>query len=340
MGILEKGNRKMEYDKIIGMYDQPWRRYHTKSHLRSMRELYNYSLYRDRLNETIFHLACDFHDCVYEPFAKDNEEKSNEVWLKYAKDNGIDGKTVEKVSMLILSTKHPERCSTDEEIAFRNIDWNDMGVVHEIDEYYSAWLTEYEEGIFREFQKVPIEEYVKGRMEFLKSSVALKLMTKEVADYLKPLVVRKRRVGIYAGSFFPFHVGHLNILRKAENVFDKVIVAQGVNRDKTYKGNFGNLADVLKHHEIEMYSGQLVDYVNSKRSEYCEPVLVRGLRNGYDLNQETNLIRFVNEQADARGIERIPIVYISCDKEFEHISSSAIRTLDPCDATRYIPNAQ
>lgn len=70
------------------------------------------------------------------------------------------------------------------------------------------------------------------------------------------------------------------------------------------------------------------------------PFQKRGLRNGYDLNQETNLIRFVDEQADAREIRRIPIVYISCDKEFEHVSSSAIRTLEPSDAERYVPDAQ
>ena len=330
----------MEYNEIMKMYEQPWRRYHTKKHLRSMRELYNYSLYRDRLNETIFHLACDFHDCVYEPFAKDNEEKSNEVWLKYAKDNGIDGKTVERVSRLILSTKHPEDCKTEEEIVFRNIDWNDMGVVHEIDEYYSAWLTEYEDGIFREFQKVPVDDYVRGRVDFIKRSVALKLMTKEVAQYLLPLVNRKKTVGIYAGSFNPFHVGHLNILKKAEQMFDKVIVARGVNPEKKGNKDYGDVADFLPHHQVDKYDCQLVDYVNSKRSEYVEPVLVRGLRNGYDLNQEVNLISFVNAQADDRGIERVPIMYIHCDKEYEHVSSSAVRMLEENDAKRYIPEIQ
>ena len=40
------------------------------------------------------------------------------------------------------------------------------------------------------------------------------------------------RLGIYAGSFNPFHKGHYNILCKAEKIFDRVIIARGINPDK------------------------------------------------------------------------------------------------------------
>ena len=165
------------------------------------------------------------------------------------------------------------------------------------------------------------------------------MMTDEVYNYLKAIVRRRKKVGIYAGSFFPFHLGHLNILRKAEKMFDKVIVAVGLNPQKEYKGNYHNVPNILPHHQVDYYAGQLVEYVNSKRDE-CDPVLIRGLRDGYDLAQEINLARFLDEQAVARRIERIPITYISSDREFEHISSSAIRSLMPEDAKRYIPERQ
>lgn len=325
-----------ELKQLMKMYEQPWRHHHTWRHVDEMREAF-----LKRVNKSfdmnVFDYAIIFHDCVYEPLASDNEEKSNEKWKEYAGHCLFNKDFTNAVSNLILSTKHPEKCSTREEIAFRNLDWHDMGVVHDINDKYARWLEEYERNIFREFQKVSVEEYVKGRGRFLLDSVKKGLMTEEVAQYLLPLVNRKKTVGIYAGSFNPFHVGHLNILKKAEQMFDKVIVARGVNPEKKDNKIYGDVADFLSHHQVDKYDCQLVDYVNSKRSEYVQPVLIRGLRNGYDLNQEVNLISFVNAQADDRGIERVPIMYIHCDKEYEHVSSSAVRMLEENDAKRYIP---
>ena len=323
------------------MYDQPWRRHHTWRHIEEMREMFLEHVPKS-FDMNVFDCAIAFHDCVYEPMASDNEEKSNEKWVEYAGHCLFDKDFTKAVSRLILSTRHPEKCRTKEEIAFRRLDWNGMGDVHKIDDRYARWLEDYERNIFLEFQKVPVEDYARGRVKFIDDSVKKGLMTEEVAQYLLPLVKRKKTVGIYAGSFNPFHVGHLNILKKAERMFDKVIVAKGVNPEKKNNATtiYGEVEQFLPHHQVDRYDCQLVDYVNSKRSELVEPVLVRGLRNGYDLNQEVNLISFVNEQADDRGIERIPIVYIHCDKEYEHISSSAIRMLEQEDGERYIPEVQ
>ena len=209
----------MEYDRIMEMYDQPWRYHHTKRHVNAM--LHTLMKPPLKWDVKVVTNAVTFHDCVYEPLANDNEEKSNELWIAYAKEHHFDDSLIESVSRLILSTKHPEGCSTDIEIAFRDADWNNMGNMRIIDGEYARWLDDYETNVFREFQKVPVEQYVRGRLNFIDNAVASQLMTKEVAEHLKPLVSRKRRIGIYAGSFFPFHVGHLNILRKAERMFDR-----------------------------------------------------------------------------------------------------------------------
>ena len=333
-----------ERKDIEKLYDQPWRYHHNRQHYIDMKERLIFSVKKeDRAADVVILFnAILFHDAVYEPFATDNEDKSVELWKDYMTKNSGNPMLNDEVSNLIMSTKHPEKCKTPLEIAFRNADWNNMGIVHKIDDQYARWLENYEDNIFREFQKVSVEKYVEGRMNFLLKSFANGLITNEVFEYLRVLVKRKRRIGIYAGSFLPFHVGHLNILRKAEVMFDKVIVAQGMNPEKKNISRVGidNVSDILGHHQVEKYSGQLVDFVQSMRNDYCDPCLIRGLRNAYDLNQETNLINFLNEQSDARGIKRIPIIYIHCDKEFEHVSSSALRMLEQIDMQRYIPENQ
>ena len=72
-----------------------------------------------------------------------------------------------------------------------------------------------------------------------------------------------------------------------------------------------------------------------RNEEDADVTIVKGLRNGYDLNYESNQLRFMQDfHPDVNEI------FIQCDKQFEHISSSALRGIKSFHGSisRYIPN--
>jgi len=144
------------------------------------------------------------------------------------------------------------------------------------------------------------------------------------------LIINMKTLAIYAGSFNPFHIGHLNIVEKAEEIFGKgnVLIAIGVNPSKTNIGDLGAIsrAEELSktlNRKVETYFTLLHEFIVEKEKEGYNVVLVRGLRNGDDLSYENNQLSFIKDfKPDLKSI------FIMCDKNFEHISSSAIRTLE------------
>lgn len=144
-----------------------------------------------------------------------------------------------------------------------------------------------------------------------------------------------KTVAIYPGSFSPFHIGHLNIVKKAEKIFGKgnVIIAMGVNPDKVssvhdimFKANQAECVSKELSEKIGVevisYSNFLHQLVESYELQGYNVVVIRGLRNGADLDYEVNQMRFIKDFK-----KDVSVVYITCDQEFEHISSSAIRKI-------------
>ena len=140
-----------------------------------------------------------------------------------------------------------------------------------------------------------------------------------------------KTIAIYAGSFNPFHIGHLNILYKAERIFgkDNVVVAIGVNpnKDKRSKDEVRKsceeLEDKITRPVIYYYGEFLHEVIEKYENDGYNVVLIRGLRNGADLDYEVNQMRYVDDFK-----KNVNTIYITCDKEYEHISSSAIRSLE------------
>jgi len=146
------------------------------------------------------------------------------------------------------------------------------------------------------------------------------------------------RYAIYPGSFNPWHEGHDDVLTKALACFDKVIIGFGVNPEKELpresEARAKKLDTYLERKNgygypviVETFSGLLVDFVKKHQgydaADQHTCAVIRGLRNGHDLQYEMNQ-QYWNEDL---GLQ-IPIVYFICDRKLSHISSSMMRLVN------------
>lgn len=171
-----------------------------------------------------------------------------------------------------------------------------------------------ESELIRAFKDIPFPTLRDERIAYLKSLP----QSSEIIEYLQQY---KPSVGIYAGSFSPFHLGHLNIVQKASAIFDKVIIAKGSNPEKDTHLTEWN-SEISKTYEVAEFSGLLTNFIDM-HAQYANVTLVKGLRNGDDLDYEVNQLRFMETM-----YPQLKVVFIQCDKEYEHISSTALRNLE------------
>lgn len=134
------------------------------------------------------------------------------------------------------------------------------------------------------------------------------------------------KIAVFPGTFAPFHDGHFDVVKQLENmrIFDKIIVAHGLNATKNVEEDFGLLeASDLYYNsetiEIAFFEGLLVDYLKKVDAT----VVVRGLRNISDFEYEKSN-QYWNEDL---GIH-VPTMYVISDRKLTHLSSSAIRMID------------
>jgi pantetheine-phosphate adenylyltransferase len=177
-----------------------------------------------------------------------------------------------------------------------------------------AELLELEQKEFVLHQRVDYLIYKKERLLFIEQQADFK-NKQELIDYV---TTRVPNIAVFAGSFNPFHKGHYNVLQKAEKLFDKVIIAFGKNVSKHERT--WALPKTIANRQHAEYNGLLTDYLDSLAYDVT---VVRGLRNSTDFQYEQNQYRYLQELKPD-----IKIVNIFCNKEFEHISSSGIRTLE------------
>ena len=133
------------------------------------------------------------------------------------------------------------------------------------------------------------------------------------------------RHAVYAGSFDPFTVGHLDIVRKASRIFDSVTVLIGKNSEKKRSFPAEDMRDAIEkvlafekldNCKVVVDEGIVADYCK----EHGISFVVRGLRNNMDYNYEENIakiIELINPELEC--------VYLRANNEA--ISSSMVKEL-------------
>lgn len=303
-------------DVIAQHWQAPHRFYHNETHLEFLVNEIEKLQEQESINENarnILLLTAFFHDVIYEPLANDNEEQSVALLEKMVGARYPEAKIAQEI---ILDTKTHEPKSQLSEV-FCNLD------MYIVEHSNFMELLEWEHKIFKEFQMIDYAIYKQGRLKVLNEfAQRYPKNAHNLQNLISYVELRKPKIGIYAGSFNPFHNGHLNILQKAERVFEKVIIAKGVNPEKLDNNEMNARSGILKYRQFETFVGLLTDYAKSKESN-ADITVIRGLRNGDDLDYEVNQLRFMEEMKPD-----LKLIFINCDKQFEHISSSSIRNLE------------
>ncbi len=130
---------------------------------------------------------------------------------------------------------------------------------------------------------------------------------------------------MFPGSFDPFTSGHLNILNRALTMFDEVIVAVGVNTDKTGFLPTSKRVEIIEKATEGLEGVKVISYTNLTIDvcrEYGVKHIVRGVRNMLDFEAERSI-------ADANRVlaPEIETIIIPTSQQYAHISSSAVRDI-------------
>ena len=131
------------------------------------------------------------------------------------------------------------------------------------------------------------------------------------------------KIGLYPGSFDPITYGHIDIINRASQIADKLIVAVLDNREKkslfTVDEKLDMIMDAVKDYdnvEIECFEGLLVDYAKKKNAK----IVIRGLRAVTDFEYELQMAQINREL-----YHEIDTMFLLTNLKYSYLSSSAVK---------------
>lgn len=133
------------------------------------------------------------------------------------------------------------------------------------------------------------------------------------------------KIAIYPGSFDPVTSGHLNIIQRAANIFDKLIVCVMVNAGKNPMFSLEERVDLIRrvttdipNVEVDSSNELLADY--AKRRGSC--VIVKGLRAGSDFENEFQMA-LINHKINPE----LDTMFLTAESQYMYLSSSTVKEL-------------
>lgn len=144
------------------------------------------------------------------------------------------------------------------------------------------------------------------------------------------------KTGLFAGTFDPFTIGHASVVRRALQLFDRVVVAVGVNDAKRPETTAQQRVEAIRslyaddeRVTVVAYSGLTVDVAR----EHGAAFIVKGVRSVRDYESE-------REQAEVnRRLADIDTVLLMAEPGLEAVSSSTVRSLRSFgrDVSEFLP---
>lgn len=144
------------------------------------------------------------------------------------------------------------------------------------------------------------------------------------------------KTAIFAGSFDPFTIGHKDVADRALPLFDRLVIAVGVNREKKGRHSVDDRVETIRRVYADNPKVEVVSYdtlTTELAARYDAGYMVRGVRSILDFEYERNM-------ADInRSLTGVETVLLFADPALGHISSSMVRELEAFgkDITQYLP---
>jgi pantetheine-phosphate adenylyltransferase len=144
-------------------------------------------------------------------------------------------------------------------------------------------------------------------------------------------------IAVYAGSFDPVTNGHLDVMKRAAHLFDRVVVAVGRHPTRAPLFNVEERLELLRdamqglqNLEVASFEGLVINYC----AAIGAAVLIRGLRHGLDFEYELQIA-----QANADMSPEVETVFLPTSLKYGFLTASLVREIASHggDVSRYVP---
>jgi pantetheine-phosphate adenylyltransferase len=136
----------------------------------------------------------------------------------------------------------------------------------------------------------------------------------------------KKRLAVYAGSFDPLTVGHLWMIEQGVSLFDRLIVAVGVNPEKRYTFSLEERLSMLRESLKQYRNLSVASFSNMYLIDYAQSIhathMLRGIRSESDYEYERTMRNINGDLAPA-----ISSVFLMPPRNIAEVSSSMVKGL-------------